>query len=98
MHKGDAVFGGLVLFAVAGLVITLVLTSPEPPDKNSMYYQDCRLLNQKYGGGVSGCIEYMTVNPNATGRDVVNELTTSPAEKLLDKQLGQSHNNAENIP
>ena len=50
--------------------------------KNSIYYPDCITI-QKEGfiPNVKECVEYVERNPNATGQNIVYDLTTTPAEK-----------------
>ena len=92
MSKNDIILSiGIVLLLTGGISLGSVSVLPESPNENSIYYKDCLLLNRNYGGGITECIKYVTNNPNATGRDVVYELTATPAEKLLDRKFGQNN-------
>ena len=58
--------------------------------KNSVYYQDYMTIQKEdFIPDVKECVEYVKLYPNATGQNIVFDLTATPAEKLLDKQFGQ---------
>ena len=90
MRKNDNILTIVItLFIAGGISLGFVIVLPESPDENNIYYKDCLLLHQNYGGDITECIKYVTDNPNATGREVVYELMATPVEKLLDRKLGQ---------
>ena len=90
MNKGIITVFVIVTMLLIIPVMYIFNDSPDLSYRNSIYYPDCMTI-QKEGfiPNVEQCIEYVEINPNATGQDIVYNLTATPAEKLLDKRFGQ---------